>query len=163
MTSSILTPEREKLMRKLGLTEADFVKPLPRPFPWSQPFWDAARERRLVLKTCLDCGHIDHPPYLYCTACGSDRHEWRSASGTATLVAYAVNTYSVPAAFMEDLPYVLAIIKLAEGPQMISNIVECEVAELRNGMALEVVFHEAAQGVVLPKWRPARGDSRGAA
>lgn len=161
--NTTITPEREKLMRKLGLTESDFVKPLPQPFPWSQPFWDAARQRRLVLRTCLDCSHVDHPPYLYCTACGSDRHEWRTARGTATLVAYAVNTYSVPAAFIEDLPYALAIVKLAEGPQMISNIVECNLAELRNGMALEVVFHEAAQGFVLPKWRPARGGSHGAA
>jgi uncharacterized OB-fold protein len=152
-----LTPEREKLMRKLGLTEADFVKPLPKPFPWSQPFWEAAREGRLLSKTCLDCGHVDHPPYLYCTACGSDRHEWRTASGTATLVSYAVNTYGVPAAFMEDLPYVLAIVKLPEGPQMISNIVDCDPARLRNGMPLEVVFHETAPGVVLPKWRPAQG------
>lgn len=163
MTNTLLSAEREKLMRRFGLTEADFVKPQPRPTPWSQPFWDAARERRLVLKTCLDCGHVDHPPYLYCTECGGDHHEWRLASGMATVVAYAVNTYSVPAAFMEDLPYVLAIIKLPEGPQMISNIVECDHAELRNGMALEVVFHEAEQGFVLPKWRPAQGGSRGAA
>lgn len=154
--NTTITPEREKLMRKLGLTAADFVRPLPQPFPWSQPFWDATRERRLVCKTCLDCGHVDHPPYLYCTACGSDRHEWRPARGTATLVAYAVNTYSVPAAFIEDLPYVLAIVKLPEGPRMISNIVECDPAQLRNGMALEVVFHEAAEGIVLPKWRPAQ-------
>lgn len=155
--NTTISPEREKLMRKLGLTEADFVKPLPQPFPWSKPFWEAAREGRLVCRTCLDCGHVDHPPYLYCTACGGDHQEWRQARGTATLVAYAVNTYSVPAAFMEDLPYVLAIVRLPEGPQMISNIVDCDAAQLRNGMALEVVFHETAGGVVLPKWRPARG------
>jgi uncharacterized OB-fold protein len=58
---------------------------------------------------------------------------------------------------------VLAIIKLPEGPQMLSNIVECDPAELRNGMALEVVFHEAAQGFLLPKWRPAPGGTHGAA
>ena len=161
--STTSTPAREKLKQKLGLTDADFVKPLPQPLAWSRPFWEAAREHRLVLKTCGECGHVDHPPYLYCTACGADRHEWRAARGTATLVAYAVNTYSVPAAFMEDLPYVLAIVKLPEGPQMISNIVECDPATLRNGMALEVVFHDAAPGVVLPKWRPARGGSHGAA
>ncbi len=157
------SPEREKLKQKLGMTDADFVKPVPQPQPWSRPFWEAAREGRLVCKTCLDCGHVDHPPYPYCTACGGDRSEWRPARGEATLIAYAVNAYGVPAAFMEDLPYVLAIVQLPEGPRMISNIVDCDPQSLRNGMALEVVFREAAPGVVLPKWRPAWGGSHGAA
>ena len=154
--------DREKLKQKLGLTDADFIKPVPQQQPWSRPFWDAAREGRLVCKTCVDCGHVDHPPYLYCTACGSDRAEWRPARGTATLLAYAVNAYGVPAAFMEDLPYVLAVVLLPEGPRMISNVVDCDPQSLRNGMALEVVFREGAPGVVLPKWRPARGGPNGA-
>lgn len=154
---------RETLKQKLGLTDADFVKPLPQPQPWSRPFWEAAQEGRLVCKTCLACGHVDHPPYLYCTHCGSDRSEWRPARGVATLVAFAVNTYGVPAAFIEDLPYVLAIVQLPEGPRMISNIVDCRPQDLRNGMALEVVFRQAAPGVVLPKWRPAQEAGHAAA
>jgi len=155
--STTTSTTRDKLKQKLGLSDADFIKPLPQPQPWSRPFWDAAREGRLVYKACLDCGHVDHPPYLYCTACNGDRSEWRAAAGKATLVAYAVNTYGVPAAFIEDLPYVLAIVQLPEGPRMISNIVGCDPTTLRNGMSLEVVFHQAAPGVVLPKWRPAAG------
>jgi len=148
--------QREILKQRLGLSDADFVKPVPKPMPWSQGFWDAAADGRLVLKTCLDCGHVDHPPYLYCTQCGSHQSEWRPASGKAKLVAFAVNTYGVPAAFIESLPYVLAIIELPEGPRMISNIVGCAPDSLRNGMALEVVFERQDDGeVVLPKWRPA--------
>lgn len=147
---------RETLKQRLGLSDADFIKPVPRPMPWSLPFWDAARQGRLVLKTCLDCGHIDHPPYLYCTECGSHNSEWRAASGKAKLVAFAVNTYGVPAAFIEDLPYVLALVELPEGPRMISNIVDCAHDQLRNDMALEVVFHRAGDDTVLPKWRPAK-------
>ena len=149
--------QREILKQRLGLGDADFVKPMPRPMPWSQGFWDATVDGRLVLKTCLECGHVDHPPYLYCTHCGSHRSEWRQASGTAKLVAFAVNTYGVPAAFIEDLPYVLAIIELPEGPRMISSIVGCAHDELRNGMALEVVFERRDGQLVLPKWRPASG------
>lgn len=152
---------RETLKQRLGLSDADFIKPTPRPMPWSQPFWDAARENRLVFKTCLDCGHVDHPPYLYCTECGSHRSEWRPARGVATLVAFAVNTYGVPAAFIEDLPYVLAVVDLPEGPRMISNIVDCPHDQLRNGMALEVVFHRIDDTIVLPKWRPAKEVDRG--
>jgi len=147
---------REKLKQRLGLTDADFIKPAPQPMPWSQPFWDGAREGRLLLKTCAACGHVDHPPYLFCTECGSERSDWRQARGIATLAAFAVNTYGVPAAFIEDLPYVLAMVDLPEGPRMISNIVDCEPNTLRNGMALEVVFHTRDDGIVLPKWRPSQ-------
>lgn len=155
---------RETLKQRLGLSDADFIKPLPKPLPWSQPFWDAAREGRMVLKTCKACGHIDHPPYLYCTECGSHESEWRPASGRAKLVAFAVNTYGVPAAFIEDMPYVLAIVELPEGPRMISNIVDCEQDQLRNGMELEVVFHRVDDdGTVLPKWRPVKESGRGTA
>lgn len=154
---------RETLEQRSGLSDIDFVKPLPNPMPWSQGFWEAAADGRLVLKTCLDCGHVDHPPYLYCTQCGSHRSEWRPACGRAKLVAFAVNTYGVPVAFIDDLPYVLAIVELPEGPRMISNIVGCAHDELRNGMMLEVVFERQDERVVLPKWRPVAkaGGSRG--
>lgn len=145
---------RERMKQQLGLTDADFVKPRPRPTRWSQPFWEGTRQGRLLLKTCLDCGHVDHPPYLYCTACSSDRAEWRPARGTARLAAFAINSYSVPAPFVEDLPYVLAIVELPEGPRMISNLVECPHDRIRNGMELEVVFHRMDDEIVLPKWRP---------
>lgn len=136
------------------------AKPVPRPLPWSQPFWEGARQGRLLLKHCLDCGHIDHPPYLYCTECGSERSEWRPAQGTATLVAFAVNTYGVPLEFVADLPYVVAMVDLPEGPRMISNIVECDHLQLKAGMPLEVVFHQVDEETVLPKWRLADGSKR---
>lgn len=148
---------RDTLKEKLGCTDEDFVKPLPHPTKWSAPFWEGTKQGTLLLKHCRNCGTIDHPPYLYCTNCSSEEAEWVEASGKATLYAYAVNSYGVPLPFVEDLPYVTALIDLAEGPRMISNIVGCAPEELRNGMELEVVFEELAPNVVLPKWRPAGG------
>ena len=114
---------RQVLKEKFGCTDRDFIKPLPRPTAWSKPFWEAAKQHKLVLKKCKACGHVDHPPYLYCTACSSEDAEWIEASGKARLYAYAVNTYAVPFPFMEDLPYALAMVDLPEGPRIISNIV----------------------------------------
>jgi uncharacterized OB-fold protein len=147
---------RETLKQKLGLTDADFAKPLPQPTAWSKPFWDGAKAGRLLLKTCLSCGHVDHPPYPFCTACGSEESEWRVASGRGELQAYAINMHSVPVPFIEDIPFVLALIDIPEGPRLISNIVDVDFKELRKGMQLEVVFRDAGNGFVLPKWRPNR-------
>jgi uncharacterized OB-fold protein len=148
---------RQMLKEKLGCTDQDFIKPLPQPTAWSRPFWEGTKQHKLLLKKCTACGHIDHPPYLYCTACSSEDAEWVEASGKAKLYAYAVNTYSVPFPFIEDLPYVLAMVDLPEGPRMISNIVGRSPQELRNGMELEVVFDQVSPDVVLPKWRPVKG------
>ena len=146
----------EVIKGMMNLSDEDLRKPLPVPTKWSQPFWDAAREHRLVLKKCSKCGNIDHPPYLYCTACQADEHEWVEAQGKGTLYAYAVNYFGVPFPFWEDLPYALGMIDLAEGVRMISNIVECDPEKLENGMELEVVFDDVSDEITLPKWRPVK-------
>ncbi|MBI5584802.1 MAG: Zn-ribbon domain-containing OB-fold protein [Deltaproteobacteria bacterium] len=142
------------LKEKLQLTDEDIRKPLPKPTKWSQPFWEGTKQHKLLLKRCKTCGHIDHPPYLYCTECQSDDNEWLEASGKATLYAFAVNEYGVPFPFITDLPYVVALVDLQEGPRMLSNIVEGDIENLKNGMALEVVFDDGSPEFTLPKWRP---------
>lgn len=138
----------------LNLSDEDLIKPMPIPTKWSQPFWDAAKQHRLVLRKCSACGYIDHPPYLYCTNCHADEHEWIEASGKAFLGAYAINIFGVPFPFWADLPYVVALVLLPEGPRMISNIVDCEHDQLVNGMELEVVFDDVSDEITMPKWRP---------
>ena len=34
------------IQQKLGLSDEEVAKPLPKPTQWSQPFWEAAREHR---------------------------------------------------------------------------------------------------------------------
>jgi len=148
--------DANELKAKLNLTDEDLQKPMPKPVKWSKPFWEGTKQHKLLLKRCKSCGHIDHPPYLYCTECQGDDCEWIEASGKATLYAFAINEYGVPFPFMPDLPYVTALLDLPEGPRMLSNVVECDPKELRNGMELEVVFEDASPEITLPKWRPVR-------
>jgi hypothetical protein len=147
---------KEKLKEKFNLSDEDLNKPLPIPTKWSKPFWEGTKQHKLLLKRCKDCGHIDHPPYLYCTECMGENSEWIEASGKATLYAFAVNEYGVPYPFMVELPYVVALVDLKEGPRMISNIVDSDQRELKNGMELEVVFDDLSPEVSLPKWRPVK-------
>jgi uncharacterized OB-fold protein len=140
----------------LGLSDEDMAKPMPKPTPWSRPFWESAKKHKLVLRKCKSCGKVEHPPYLYCTGCMSEEHEWVEASGKSTLFAYAINYFSVPFPFWNDLPYVNAIIDLPEGVRMISNVVGCEFDKLKNGMALEAVFDDVSPEFTLVKWRPAK-------
>lgn len=150
-----MSDEKVSIKDLLGLSDEDVRKPLPVSTEWSRPFWEGARQHKLLLKKCARCGHIDHPPYLFCTECMAEEHEWIPASGKGTLYSYAVNTFGVPFPFWDDMPYVLAIIDLDEGPRVISNIVECDLERLENQMKLEVVFDDVSPEVTLPKWKPA--------
>ncbi len=142
------------IQQKLGLSDEDVAKPLPKPTRWSEPFWEAAREHRLVLRRCDACGTYQHPPYPSCEVCYGEEFSWVEAAGRATLFAYTVNHSSVPYPFLADLPYVTAIVELTEGVRMISNIVECDHDALRNGMELEVVFADVSEEWTLPQWKP---------
>lgn len=144
------------IKEKLNLSDEDVKKPIPVPSKWTKEYWDAAKKRKLVIKRCKACGHLEHPPYLFCTNCGSEEHEWIVASGKATLYAYAVNVFGVPFPFWDDMPYVVAMVDLEEGPRMLTNIVQCDPNELKNGMALEVVFEDVSDKIALPKFKPAK-------
>ncbi len=129
-------------------------KPSPVVNPWSQPFWDAAREEKLVIQHCRDCGANIFYPRIACPQCFSDNLEWIQASGKGTVYTYTVVVSNSPSAFIADMPFVIAIVKLAEGVQMLSNIVGCKPDDVRCDMPVEVVFEKLNEKFKLPKFRP---------
>ena len=131
-------------------------KPLPVVAPWARPFWDAARESRLMLQHCNDCGKAIFYPRLSCPHCFSNNLGWQPASGRGTIYSYTVVEANAPSAFASDIPYVVAVIRLEEGVQMLSNVINCELAQLRCDMPVEVVFEKLNDEFTLPKFRPAR-------
>ena len=129
------------------------AKPVPVVAPWARPFWDAAREHRLLLQCCEDCGKVIHYPRIACPHCFSDRLGWQQASGRGTIYSYTVVQANAPSAFAADVPYVVAVIRLEEGVQMLSNIVGCDFDKLACDQAVEVVFERLDDEFTLPKFR----------
>lgn len=111
------------------------------------PFWDAARERRLVIPTCAGCSRAHWYPRAVCPFCGSGQIEWRSASGRGTIY-----THSVMRRAKE--PYAIAYVTLAEGPTMLTNIVDCDFDALSVGQRVNVVFVDTENGPPVPMFRP---------
>jgi len=129
-------------------------KPSPVVQPWAQPFWDAAKQQRLLLQHCQDCGQSIHYPRIECPVCASPRLDWRAASGRGTIYSFTVVHSNAPSAFVADLPYVVAVIRLEEGVQMLSNVVQCDPTQLQCDQAVEVVFEPLNETFTLPKFRP---------
>ncbi len=129
-------------------------KPLPPMNAWSEPFWRAARAGRLIIQHCRACGRNIFYPRLACPFCFADQPEWIEASGRGTVYTFSVVENNSPSAFLEDMPFVIAIVRLEEGVQLMTNIVGCDPAAVRCEMPVEVVFERLTDEVTLPKFKP---------
>jgi uncharacterized protein len=76
-------------------------------------------------------------------------------SGRGQVHAYTVSRRPANADFEPLVPYVVGLIELAEGPRLLSNIVDVHVDGVRCGLPVQAVFREVAQGVTLPLFVPA--------
>jgi uncharacterized OB-fold protein len=110
-----------------------------------------------MIQRCQDCGKYYFYPRPLCPHCMSDKTEWTKVSGKGTLHTYVINHRPAPG-FENEAPYVIAIVKLDEGPHMMSNVVEVDPKpeNLKPGMPLEVLFEDVNDQVSIPKFRPAR-------
>jgi len=130
------------------------LRPLPEPSTTTTPFWEACKAQRLLLQQCRVCGQIQFYPRSLCTACMSDHLEWRAADGTGTVYSYSTVYRALVPGFEDDVPYVVAMIELDEGVRLLSQVIYCEPEEVFIGLRVSVIFEEAREGVVLPKFRP---------
>lgn len=126
----------------------------PTPTPETQPYWDGAKVGELRLQRCADCGDAYSPPRPFCPACHSRDVRWFKASGRATLYSYVINHR--PRADWPRQPHSIAIVELAEGPRLVSNIVGIPQtpADLKIDMPLQVVFEKLSDDIYLPVFAP---------
>ncbi len=130
-----------------------YQKPLPVIDPGSRPFWDAAHDHRLSIPFCLDCERYHFYPRELCPHCHSDRLEWRDVSGRGTIYTFTIARRPAGPAYADDVPYIIALIDLAEGPRMMTNVVAPDVEAVRIGDAVEVLFDDVTDEVTLPKFK----------
>jgi len=131
---------------------------LPPPTPLSQHYWDACNSQQLLIQKCSACGRYQFYPRSFCTSCGQEKPEWAQASGRGTVVTWTIVRHPVSAAYAEDIPYVIALIRLAEGPVMMSQITGCDPEQVKSGMSVQVVFQPWGDGVTIPNFAPGNSE-----
>jgi uncharacterized OB-fold protein len=138
------------------LTAGD-CPPIPEPDERTRFFWDGVAEHRLFILQCNSCGKFIHPPRPVCRFCLSTDLAPAQVSGRAVLDTWTLPAQPFDAYFQSHLPYVLAVVELAEQAKlkMVTNVVECSEERLRIGLPLEVTFREVAPAVTLPLFKPA--------
>ncbi len=134
---------------------AHIRKPLPAPTLETRPYWDGCKLHELRIQRCAACGHFQFFPRIYCTRCFGDRVEWITASGRATVLSFTIVRRPVSAAFADDVPYVVALVSMEEGPTMMTSITGCAPEQVRIGMPVAVTFEDWTEDISIPKFRPA--------
>jgi uncharacterized OB-fold protein len=133
-------------------------RPLPNPItPEAQPYWDGLKENKLMLPKCDDCGKPFFYPRVLCPNCHSRNISWMQASGRGKLYSFQIAHRSLNRAFKVELPCVLAMIELEEGPRVMSNLINIEPDPnvVKCDMPVEVVFEKQNDDITLALFQPA--------
>lgn len=123
--------------------------------PLSDPFWKSLTEGRLTYQKCKQCGNGWLPARSECPKCLQADWAWENASGDAKLISWVVYHRSFNPAFNDRLPYTAAVVELAEGPRMTSNIVGvADPEKLKVDQRLKLTI-EQDFGMAIPRFKPA--------
>ena len=134
------------------MTSKAYDKPLPIIDPGTKPFWDAARQHRLSIPRCRACGEHHFYPRELCPHCHSDDLEWTDASGHGEIYSFTIARKPAGPVYADDVPYIIAMIALDEGPRMLTNLVVSDVDCVRIGERVSVHFDDVTDEITLPKF-----------
>lgn len=128
---------------------------IPTPDAESQPYWDATKEGKLLIRRCNACKRAYFYPRDFCPHCWSEDVSWEEASGRATLYTWSVVRRNDLPPWPDRVPYIPAVVDLEEGPRMMTNVEGCAPADLTIGMPLVVDFRVETDDITAPIFRPA--------
>jgi uncharacterized OB-fold protein len=131
-----------------------YKKPLPVSSPESRSFWEGCRRHELLVQRCAECRAFWFPPSILCPECLGTAWEWTKISGWGRVYSFVVFHRVYHVGFTDEIPYVVAVVELEEGPRLMSNIIGCDPYDVHCEMAVEVVFEDISETVTLPKFRP---------
>jgi uncharacterized OB-fold protein len=116
----------------------------------SQPYWDAAQQRKLTAQQCAACGRFVFYPRAICPFCHSLELAWREVAGAGSVYSYTISRRAPSAEFADHVPIVVVLVDLNEGYRMMSNLVGPDALDVRCGDRVQVDFQALPSGQVLP-------------
>lgn len=126
-------------------------RPLPEPNVVTRPFWDGAAEKRLLYPRCDECERAFFPPHLVCPHCRSAKWSWSQSVGRGEIYSFSVVHRAPQPGF--ETPYVIAVVDLDEGFDLMTNIVGVDPGGVAIGQRVQVDWLEVGE-MVLPVFTP---------
>ena len=132
-----------------------FPRPLPSPNALTEPYWQAAHQCELKLPRCESCTKFHFYPRSACPHCGSTALAWQAVSGKGEVYSYTVVHRAPSKGFAEQVPYVVAVVALAEGPHLMTRLIQVQSEAVYIGLRVQVEFEKQDDETTLPVFRPA--------
>ena len=132
-----------------------YDKPLPAISDENAPYYESLKQHAMRLQRCTNCRAFRYPASSHCPHCLSEQAEWTPVSGRGTVYSWIVMHQIYDPAFKAEAPYNVAIVELAEGPRLTTNIVDCSNDVIQIGMPLVVAYDDVSEQITLAKFRPA--------
>jgi uncharacterized OB-fold protein len=122
--------------------------------PDTEPFWQAAKERRLTACKCAQCGHFRMPPTPYCPECQSSEKVWPKLPGTGEVFSFAICTRNPKDG--SEFVYVPVVVALdgTGGAHLNANLGGIDAGDVRIGMKVTVDWTPIRDDWVLPNFKP---------
>lgn len=130
------------------------ARPVPVVSDVSRPYWEGCRRGVLLVQECGRCGHRQLYPRSVCSACHSRDLSFIESAGKGTIVSFTVVHRAASSAFADDVPYVLALVRLDEGPTMMSTVTDTAPEAVTIDMPVRVWFDASNDEIALPRFRP---------
>jgi uncharacterized OB-fold protein len=135
-------------------TSTAYRKPLPVIDAWNRPFWEACKQHRLVMQRDRQTGRFFYPPAPVSPFGASSEWDWTELSGFGSVHSWVVFHQKYYAGFAEELPYAVVLVKLDEGPQLMSNLVGVPNEAMRIGQRVRVTFRDVDERISIPVFEP---------
>ena len=120
----------------------------------NRPFWDGCRAGVLRLQRCQRCGQLRYPVSPICPECMGTGAAWEDMSGRGEIFSFTIFRHVYNDAWRDRVPYAVALVRLEEGPIVISNIVGVDPDAVRVGLPVTVVFDAVSDEVAIPMFEP---------
>ena len=136
---------------------ADYKKPLPVPDPLTKTYWESVKAHAMQMQQCDACNKFVFYPRNVCPHCGSRTLSWKPVSGKGKVYGFTISHQKGMPAFGEEVPYTIAVVELAEGVRMMTNLVgiEPDPNKIKVGMEVVVQYDDVTEAITLPKFKPA--------
>lgn len=131
---------------------------LPAPEPRREPtdlgYWDVAARGEFRVAHCRACAAYVWFPRSRCPLCTGDELDLVPVSGNGVVYSFTVNRRPT-GAYREAGAVVIAYVELAEGPRVLTNLVEIDPARVRIGLPVRAVHQLTPGGAGLIRFAPA--------
>lgn len=132
---------------------------LPVIYPEEIPYWEALKQRKLVLQQCTACHKAWFPIGPACPHCFSMGFEWAPMSGRGVLHNYVIYHKAWAPWLEKRVPYAVVQVELDEGPRLTTNLLDCPLSEIKIGIRVEAAYEDITDEITLLQFRPVASPS----